>query len=390
MDKLVEIKKGQSGTGLLIENDGYISIEDKNNKELYESYKKLNEDINDGGFHCPYPFVVSAVFQKYGIENANGRIYPESVLRREVDKYMTAIKEKRAIGECYTPRAMVLAKEGWKSITDVKEGDEVLTLNTTTNEVEYQNVEKKIEYDYNGDMCHLKGDKIDDLVTPNHGYPIYSHYGDFNNFYTAHDIYSNKIDHPDSNFIPADTTKPLEERIYLDEISISVEKYNGKVMCIEVPNHTFFVMDGHNCHWSKNCNHPADSVIDLSRTAMNILELHWENHTLVGKLEILTSPGYRKYGIISCQGDQVANLILSGIRVGVSSRGMGTVTNRMGVLYVEDNYEIVCWDFVSSPSTPNAWVAIDQKELQPFIESKENNQKSLLNEKINKALSILS
>lgn len=237
MDKLVEIKKGQSGTGLLIENDGYISIEDKNNKELYESYKKLNEDINDGEFHCPYPFVVSAVFQKYGIENANGRIYPESVLRREVDKYMTAIKEKRAIGEC---------------------------------------------------------------------------------------------------------------------------------------------------------NHPADSVIDLSRTAMNILELHWENHTLVGKLEILTSPGYRKYGIISCQGDQVANLILSGIRVGVSSRGMGTVTNRMGVLYVEDNYEIVCWDFVSSPSTPNAWVAIDQKELQPFIESKENIQKSPLNEKINKALSILS
>ena len=69
---------------------------------------------------------------------------------------------------------------------------------------------------------------------------------------------------------------------------------------------------------------------------------------------------------------------------------MGTVTNRMGVLYVEDNYEIVCWDFVSSPSTPNAWVPIDQKELQPFIESKENIQKSLLNEKINKALSILS
>jgi len=390
MDKLVEIKKGQSGTGLLIENDGYISIEDKNNRELYESYKKLNEDINDGGFHCPYPFVVSAVFQKYGIENANGRIYPESVLRREVDKYMTAIKEKRAIGECYTTRALVLAKTGWISIVDIKEGDEVLTLNTATNEVEYQNVEKKIEYDYNGDMYHLKSDKIDDIVTPNHGYPVYNHHGDFNNFYTAHDIYSNKIDHLESNFIPADTTNPLDERIYLDEISISVEKYNGRVMCIEVPNHTFFVMDGHNCHWSKNCNHPADSVIDLSRTAMNILELHWENHTLVGKLEILTSPGYRKYGIISCQGDQVANLILSGIRVGVSSRGMGTVTNRMGVLYVEDNYEIVCWDFVSSPSTPNAWVAIDQKELQPFIESKENIQKSLLNEKINKALSILS
>lgn len=389
MEKLTEIKKGQTGTGLLIENDGYISINDPGNKELFESYKKLNENTDDGEFHCPYPFVVSAVFQKYGIENANGRIYPENVLRREVDKYMTAIKERRAIGECYTPRAMVLTKEGWKPIADIKEGDEVLTLNTATDEVEYQNVEKKIEYNYNGEMYHLKGDKIDDIVTPNHRYPIYNHYGDFNDFYTAHEIYSNKIDHPDSNFIPADTTNPLDERIYLDKISVSIEQYNGKVMCLEVPNHTFFVMDGHNCHWSKNCNHPSEVVIDLSRTAMNIIELHWENHTLVGKLEVVTSPGYRKYGIISCQGDQVANLILSGIKVGVSSRGMGSVTNRMGVMYVGDDYEIVCWDFVSSPSTPNAWVAIDQNELKPFIENKETSKNTILESKINKALSIL-
>lgn len=389
MEKLTEIKKGQTGTGLLIENDGYISINDPNNKELFESYKKLNEGVDNGEFHCPYPFVVSAVFQKFGIENANGRIYPENVLRREVDKYMTAIKERRAIGECYTPRAMVLAKEGWKPIADIKEGDEVLTLNTVTDEVEYQNVEKKIEYDYNGEMYHLKGDKIDDIVTPNHGYPIYNHYGDFNDFYTAHEIYSGKIDHLDSNFIPANTTNPLDERIYLDKISVSIEQYNGKVMCLEVPNHTFFVMDGDKCHWSKNCNHPSEVVIDLSRTAMNIIELHWEGHTLVGKLEVVTSPGYRKLGIISCQGDQVANLILSGIKVGVSSRGMGSVTNRMGVMYVGDDYEIVCWDFVSSPSTPNAWVAVDQNELKPFIEGKESDKNSLMESKLDKALSIL-
>ena len=242
---------------------------------------------------------------------------------------------------------------------------------------------------FDGDMYHLKGEKIDDLVTPNHGYPIYNHLGVFNDFYSALDICSGKIDHPESNFIPADTTSPLNERIYLDEISVSVENYNGKVMCIEVPNHTFFVMDGHNSHWSKNCNHPSDVIIDLSRTAMNIVELHWEKHTLVGKLEIVTSPGYRKYGIISCQGDQVANLILNGIKVGVSSRGTGSVTNRMGVMYVGDDYEIVCWDFVSSPSTPNAWVAIDQNDLKPFIEGKESSTSTILESKIDKALSIL-
>lgn len=601
MEKLTEIKKGQTGTGLLIENDGYISINDPNNKELFESYKKLNEGVDNGEFHCPYPFVVSAVFQKFGIENANGRIYPENVLRREVDKYMTAIKERRAIGECYTPRAMVLAKEGWKPIADIKEGDEILTLNTNTDEIEIQKVSKKIEYHYEGEMYHIKGRNIDDIVTPNHGYPIYNRYGKFNGFYTAEEIYNSQVKdqkhsyipkqgiwnikgddyfvlkgiygakksmlkyHPDAKedvkipmntfmkflgiylsegdyrktnsdvniyqkkesvseeilemlielglkytihkkntncnvfricdprlnafvsklgncytkYIPeyfknqskenlrilydwfvkgdgrirgdkrrksgnlsddifsvskqlaldlneiqlkigysgtfsidnrnydrkienriilAENSNPmyfslrsLTKGIYLDErfINIEKEKYNGQVMCLEVPNHTFYVMDGNKCHWSKNCNHPSEVVIDLSRTAMNIIELHWEGHTLVGKLEVVTSPGYRKLGIISCQGDQVANLILSGIKVGVSSRGMGSVTNRMGVMYVGDDYEIVCWDFVSSPSTPNAWVAVDQNELKPFIEGKESDKNSLMESKLDKALSIL-
>ena len=71
-NRLVEIKKGEVGTGLLIEHDGYISPEIGDNKKLFE-------DINSGrvgdDFHCPYPFIVSAVFQKFGIENANGRIY---------------------------------------------------------------------------------------------------------------------------------------------------------------------------------------------------------------------------------------------------------------------------------------------------------------------------
>lgn len=227
---LVEIKKGQEGTGILTEHDGFISPEIGENRALFESYKRMNESTEGGEFHCPYPFVVDAVFQKFGIENANGRIYPESVLKREVENYMTKIREKRAIGEC---------------------------------------------------------------------------------------------------------------------------------------------------------NHPAESVIDLSRVAINIIELHWEGHTLVGKLEVITSPGFRKHGIISCQGDQIANLILQGIKIGVSSRGLGTVTNKMGVLYVADDYEIVCWDVVSDPSTPNAWISDSYEKLQPFIESTAKDpQKDKLLEKL--------
>ena len=89
--QLVEIKKNNTGTGLLIENDGYISMDTGDNKKLYESIK-LNEGLEDG-WNVPKPFVVSAVFQKFDIENANGRIYPEAVLKAQVEKYMEKIAD---------------------------------------------------------------------------------------------------------------------------------------------------------------------------------------------------------------------------------------------------------------------------------------------------------
>ena len=85
----------------------------------------------------------------------------------------------------------------------------------------------------------------------------------------------------------------------------------------------------------------------------------------------------RKYGIISNQADQAANLLLSGIKIGVSSRGLGTVTNKMGVLYVSDDYEIVCWDIVSTPSTPGAFITTDNVIPQQWMESKEENKSKL-------------
>ena len=91
IEQLNEIRKGQIGTGLLIENDGYIN---GNN----DTIKQIREDINNPNLKlfCPEHFVVSAVFQKYGIKNANGRIYPENVLKREVEKYLNERVSKRA------------------------------------------------------------------------------------------------------------------------------------------------------------------------------------------------------------------------------------------------------------------------------------------------------
>lgn len=150
---ITEIKKGQTGTGLLIEQDGFVSLDTHENKSLYESIK-LDEE--SGNRRLPNPFIVSAVFQKYGIENANGRVYPESILKREVEKYKQAINERRAYGECYTPDAECLTVKGWMPIGDVKQGDKVLSLNTKTREIEVSEVVRKIERNVDEDLYYVK------------------------------------------------------------------------------------------------------------------------------------------------------------------------------------------------------------------------------------------
>ena len=165
--ELVEIKKGQTGTGLLIENDGYISLDLAGNKKLFED---IDSARRDGDFYCPYPFIVSAVFQKYGIENANGRIYPESVLKREVEKYMQKIREKRGIGECYRPEALILSENGWKQLNDIKIGENILTLNPETNEIEVKPVLNVIRKHFDGNMVRVSGRSINDNRPLHHKY----------------------------------------------------------------------------------------------------------------------------------------------------------------------------------------------------------------------------
>ena len=143
-------------------------------------------------------------------------------------------------------------------------------------------------------------------------------------------------------------------------------------------------------YWTHNCNHQSESTIDLGRISHNIIELHWEGHTLVGKMELNISEGYRRSGICSTLGDTAANLLLNGYKIGVSSRGVGSVEQKLGQYIVGDDFELICWDLVSDPSTPNAWLGRDQDELQPYIESDQTtSSKNSLNEKISKIKGLL-
>lgn len=215
--------------GILIEYDaGYISPND--NRHFINEINKLTK----GESIVEEPLVVYAVMQKYGVENRNGRVYPESILRKEAENYLKLIKDKRAMGEA---------------------------------------------------------------------------------------------------------------------------------------------------------DHPESSIVSISRISHNVVELWWEGNVLMGKLEIIMSPGFVNQGIISCEGDQVANLLRKGLKIGVSSRGVGSLQKENGKNVVQDDFELICWDVVTSPSTPGSWIYNEEPtKQQQMSEADSKKDKNLLIDGLNNFL----
>ena len=116
-------------------------------------------------------------------------------------------------------------------------------------------------------------------------------------------------------------------------------------------------------------NHPSSSLIDLDRVSHSIIETWWEGSTLIGKIKIFTTPGWKKMGIVSSKGDQAALLLMHGTTLGISSRGVGSLKNINGKNIVQDDFELVCYDIVSSPSTPGAYIFSDLDERSKYVES---------------------
>ena len=90
-------------------------------------------------------------------------------------------------------------------------------------------------------------------------------------------------------------------------------------------------------------DHPDSSVVNLQNVSHNITEMHFEGENLLGTVEILTTPS----------GNILRELFKNGIKLGISSRGMGSVEtmNENGAQEVQDDFELIAFDFVSNPST---------------------------------------
>ena len=139
-------------------------------------------------------------------------------------------------------------------------------------------------------------------------------------------------------------------------------------------------------------NHPESSLIDLDRASHIITETWWDGNRLIGKLKLLTSPGYLKEGVISCVGDMAANLLRQGVTLGISSRGVGSLERENGKNMVQDDFELICFDLVSSPSTPGAYLFknLEDKEIYDESLSHEKDKEELTSNALSGSLNLMN
>lgn len=142
--------------------------------------------------------------------------------------------------------------------------------------------------------------------------------------------------------------------------------YPEKILRREAENYKRAIQKGLSI---SELNHPESSLIDLDRVSHIITDVWWEGNTLMGKIKLLTSPGFHERGVVSCPGDQAANLMRQGVTMGVSSRGVGSLVKKGEKNEVQDDFELICFDLVSSPSTPGAYLFLNKDDRDRYEEN---------------------
>tara|TARA_Y100001973_G_C5201544_1_gene338107 strand:+ start:1185 stop:1817 length:633 start_codon:yes stop_codon:yes gene_type:complete len=97
-------------------------------------------------------------------------------------------------------------------------------------------------------------------------------------------------------------------------------------------------------------DHPDDSVINLKNASHLVTKMWWDGENVMGKIEVLDTPS----------GNILKALVKSGVKLGISSRGLGSVKQENNRTIVEDDFQLICFDMVSEPSTPGAYLAPSQ------------------------------
>ena len=117
-------------------------------------------------------------------------------------------------------------------------------------------------------------------------------------------------------------------------------------------------------------DHPDSSIINLVNVSHMVTEVWMDGPSVMGKIKVLETPS----------GQILKALVESGVKTGISSRGMGSVREQSGQTIVEDDFQLICFDIVSEPSTPNAFMALSENKLMNEQAQKNNKIVNLMNE----------
>ena len=172
-----------------------------------------------------------------------------------------------------------------------------------------------------------------------------------------------------------DHSKPIEFYAVLQKYNTpnrNGRTYPERILKREAENYKKMITKGTAL---SELNHPESSLIDLDRVSHAITEVWWEGNVLMGKIKLLTSPGYHESGICSTKGDLAANYLRQGVTLGISSRGVGSLKKIGEQNEVQDDFELICFDLVSSPSTPGAYLFLNKEDKQLYDENLEEEKK---------------
>ena len=143
--------------------------------------------------------------------------------------------------------------------------------------------------------------------------------------------------------------------------------YPYKVLAREVKNYEKLVKENRALG---ELDHPDDSVINLKNASHMVTAIWMEDKAVMGKVKVLNTPS----------GQVLKSLVESGVKLGISSRGMGSVSEGAGKVVVQEDFQLICFDFVSEPSTPNAFMMREAKEYNNKVFTKADRINRLLNE----------
>jgi len=148
--------------------------------------------------------------------------------------------------------------------------------------------------------------------------------------------------------------------------------YSRKILDREVENYQKIIQDSRALG---ELDHPDDSVINLKNVSHMVTKMWWDGNNVMGKVKVLDTPS----------GNILKNLVKGGVKLGISSRGLGSTRKESGKTIVEDDFQLICFDFVQEPSTPGAFMMSEgkvRKEEEIFTKADRLNR--LLNDIVRK------